>query len=117
MAEKEHIEREAATAYAPLPKELREYQTGNLDDAWDDGYDFAISQINAIPAADVRPVVRGKWKLATYSGKYGSAKGKWYDQFLDGAFWYCDNCKERAAKKTNYCPNCGADMREDIDGR
>ena len=53
----EYIEREAATAYAPLPKELREYQTGNLDDAWDDGYDFAISQINAIPAADVRPVV------------------------------------------------------------
>ena len=69
-------------------------------------------RLRATPAADVREVKRGKWKLATYSGKFGSAKGKWYDQFLDGAFWYCGNCKERAAKKTNFCPNCGADMRE-----
>jgi len=57
MAEKEYIEREAATAFAPLPKELREYQTANLDDAFEYGYDFAIGQIGAIPAADVRPVV------------------------------------------------------------
>lgn len=51
----EHIEREAATAYAPLPKHLREYQTGNLDDAFEYGYDFAIKQLEAIPAADVVP--------------------------------------------------------------
>lgn len=52
----EYIEREAAIAYAPLPKHLREYQTMNLDDAWENGYDFAIRQIESIPAADVRPV-------------------------------------------------------------
>lgn len=72
-----------------------------------------IKALESIPAADVREVKRGKWKLATYSGKFGSAKGKWYDQFLDGAFWYCGNCKERAAKKTNFCPNCGARMVND----
>ena len=53
----EYIDKQAATAYAPLPRELREYQTANLDDAFEYGYDFAIGQIDAIPAADVRPVV------------------------------------------------------------
>ena len=52
---------------------------------------------------------RSRWNLATYSGKYGTANQKWYDAFLDGAFWYCDNCKERA-RRSNYCPNCGAKM-------
>ena len=72
-----------------------------------------VYAIERIPAADVRPVVHGDWKLATYSGKFGTAKPKWYDQFLDGAFWYCDNCKERARGRTKFCPNCGADMREE----
>lgn len=53
--------------------------------------------ILAIPAADVRPVVRGRW-----------VNGK------------CDNCGEHAPywclattfHESNYCPNCGADMRE-----
>lgn len=103
----EYIEREKAT------KILRKEAANHYPTAFHVGLFAAARAIDAIPAADVRPVVRGKWKLASYSGKYGSAKGKWYDQFLDGAFWYCDNCKERAAKRTNFCPNCGADMREE----
>ena len=71
---------------------------------------ICTQQILDIPAAAVRPVVHGEWKLATYSGKFGTAKPKWYDQFLDGAFWYCDNCKERARGRTKICPNCGAQM-------
>jgi hypothetical protein len=89
-----------------------------LFNKWADGYSYievptkdAIACVRAIPAADVRPVVKGRWKLASYSGKFGNAKEKWYDQFLDGAFWYCDQCRERA-RKSNFCPNCGADMRE-----
>ena len=53
----DYISRKAALVYAPLPKYLREYQTQNLDDAWEDGYFCALDQIRSIPAADVRPVV------------------------------------------------------------
>ena len=90
----EYIEREAA----------KECVKEHYDDA-------IIIALGKIPAADVRPVAKGRWKLATYSGKFGNAKGKWYDQFLDGAFWYCDQCRERA-RKSNFCPNCGARMEE-----
>ena len=91
----ECIERDAAIAYASLPKHLREYQTMNLDDAWEDGYDFAIRQIESIPAADVRPVVRGKWR------KIGK----------NSCIFVCSACDKTFPYKTNFCPNCGADMR------
>ena len=26
--------------------------------------------------------------------------------------WYCPFCKQLALQKTDYCPNCGKDMRE-----
>lgn len=51
--------------------------------------------LNSIPAADVRPVVRGKW------GKDG-----------DCQVCGCQPYYERDIHTLNYCPNCGADMRE-----
>ena len=105
MAEKEYIERKAATAYAPLPKYLRDYQTMNLDDAWEDGYDFAIKQIEAIPAADVRPVVRGKWNR-TDAYPHRVYCSVCYKTYLKN-----DELLERWEFPMNFCPNCGADMR------
>lgn len=58
--------------------------------------------INAIPAADVVPVVHGKWvhipqTLNTLSQLRCSFCGWWsLDPSIDGAY--------------NYCPNCGAKM-------
>ena len=64
--------------------------------------------IESIPRADVRPVVRGKW--------------------IDmGDFISCSSCNATHLKefesdygkamrldaRTNFCPNCGADMREE----
>ncbi len=66
-------------------------------------------EIKNIPAADVRPVVRGH-----YVGDY--------DGYADGApvydIWSCSVCgcffEDWDEKPTyNYCPNCGADMREE----
>lgn len=63
--------------------------------------------INELPAADVQPIKRGRW-------------------FLRGGNWCCSacnrktlltlesnigGCKEYGTAKTDYCPNCGADMR------
>ena len=62
---------------------------------------------DAIPAADVRPVRRGKWtdhRTIEHDGE-----------------WWCTACGKEitiymgADRKDRYpfCPNCGADMREE----
>lgn len=56
-----------------------------------------------LEAADVAPVVHGRWKEN--------------DNFDDG-FWVCSSCgfvseATAAHKLYNFCPNCGADMREE----
>ena len=111
----EYISREMATAYAPLPKSLREYQTGNLDDAWESGYKYAIDQIDAIPAADVVEVKRGRWI---------KENGSWFTPGGDPV-WECSECgKGRHVYGVEHgtygsdvadgqwvsCPNCGCAM-------
>ena len=68
---------------------------------------YLADLVNAIPAADVRPVVRGKWE--------------WND---NNGYYYCGNCKAVSPREDqdgeyidcpNVCPNCGADMRETND--
>ena len=51
--------------------------------------------LDAIPAADVQPVVHGRWiDTREYCGDY-----------------MCSNCKELYRTNVfNYCPNCGARM-------
>lgn len=72
------------------------------------GHIFWVTQHEAlmdIPAADVRPVVRGKW-IGTHDGFYYS--------------YSCSECGYEALYKENtkdqvcseFCPNCGARMGE-----
>jgi hypothetical protein len=64
-----------------------------------------LEAFNEIPAADVRPVRRGWW-IGTHDGFYYS--------------YSCSECGYEALYKENtkdqvcsdFCPNCGADMRE-----
>jgi hypothetical protein len=68
-------------------------------------YAELVSEIAAIPAADVAPVVRGKWF-------YGGQK------VLNETFpvYICSNCKKAIPaeweRKCNFCPNCGARVEE-----
>lgn len=59
------------------------------------GHHLAIA---TVPAADVRPVVRGEWH--EYDDDYGKI--------------CCSVCEEDAPcdYPWNFCPNCGADMRQ-----
>lgn len=66
-----------------------------------DGYCWVIrgdaaAAIDSIPAADVRPAVRGKWK------------------FISFMTVQCSNCREifHELEGDNFCPNCGAMMEE-----
>ena len=60
------------------------------------GFSHAIVEANAIPAADVEPVVRGEWKdgKCTNCGCYG------YPTYDGGN------------ERTPFCPFCGANMTE-----
>ena len=58
-----------------------------------------LDELENLPPADVRPVVRGEW-------------------IGDGDCIICSNCKTAYTfMGSNFCPNCGADMRGgDADG-
>jgi hypothetical protein len=70
-----------------------------------DGVKDADIRLRSVPAADVRPVVRGKWIMTT-------------ERFAPERI--CSSCKcrfpvsagEGITEVLNFCPNCGADMRE-----
>lgn len=61
-----------------------------------------IREINNIPAADIAPVVHGKW-LLRHEGY--------------GHYWECSVCHANpciyVTKNTKFCPNCGAKMDGD----
>ena len=57
-----------------------------------------LEYLDEVPAADFRPVVRGKW------------------EFIAFMIFKCSNCQETFYEElevNNFCPNCGADMRQE----
>lgn len=57
----EYIDKAVALSIHEPTKSNRYYQTDNLDDAYGQGWDDALCCIEKIPAADVAPVVYGRW--------------------------------------------------------
>lgn len=72
------------------------FQCEELDKgkSWDGHTSKDVRRLLSIPAADVAPVVHGRWK------RYGRNLGE------------CSNCGEIVNIRYNYCPNCGAKMDE-----
>jgi hypothetical protein len=70
-----------------------------------EGYQFNewVGYVKELPTEEVQPIVHGKWydKKMTIKGAHGLAYGR----------WGCSVCKRKFPQKSNYCPNCGADMR------
>ncbi len=61
----------------------------------------AIDMIEDAPAADVAPVVHGRWEQ--------DADGDWYCTNCNEVVAICESGRERTYRKP-YCPNCGAKM-------
>ena len=108
----EYIEREA------LERSLDE-RLGRLlamcgrHDSFVQGFEDCIGKVEEFPAADVAPVVHGRWV------------GLEYDGYADGYpvydLWECSECGEEVRGEDVpdthlYCPNCGARMDGDKDG-
>ena len=84
----------------------REAAINAVYEAYADG-ESAYDALEKLPAADVRPVVRGKWikeniVLTSNPPQYQ---------------WHCSECGKikhwfNDGVLTNFCPNCGADNRE-----
>ena len=64
-----------------------------------DARPFLAERIKSIPAADVRPVVRGKWIQKKSWTRGVCSACSWEIAFVTGNSY-------------NFCPNCGACMEE-----
>ena len=69
---------------------------------------LGITAVNVrkIPAADVVERKRGEWVMKETIIRSPYAKNA-----------YCSECLEETSFHHNFCPNCGADMREVVHGK
>ena len=71
---------------------------------------YLADLVNDIPAADVRPVVRGKWEPVIAHFSHGRNEHAWEEAYAPE--YTCSECGFEliAYGEKNFCPNCGATM-------
>lgn len=90
---------------------------------WDGHTEKDVTRLLSLP--DVRPVVRGHkithnrpiagyWASGKLDGGLDGMEGRvWVEPIMDNPVDYCSECGKRLDDTfQNFCPNCGADMRE-----
>ena len=119
MAEKEYIERETlkilfAGACAECRDSCAEFD-GIEADCNQCLLNGVIKDAKSIPAADVRPAVRGKWEEHNYDPEYLSCDFSCSECNLYLEEYYFGEGQWPGKTDHYFCPNCGADMRETED--
>ena len=82
-------------------------------ETWNELYDSVLEEIDNAPTVPL-PDFKDGYKQAILDGKaqYQSPPGKWiYKCCYGDEFPQCSVCGEINDVKTNFCPDCGADMR------
>ena len=74
-------------------------------------------RLKALPSAQLERK-NGRWIPVDSYSTFGGDEATWMAHGNPVAFYYCSECKEQAyagedgeSLLTDYCPNCGADMR------
>lgn len=70
------------------------------------GYSLAADEAIDFPAADVQPVVHGKWEEVTDYGGWGDTH---YRCSVCGEEWYLEDGTPQQ-NNMNFCPRCGCRM-------
>ena len=99
-----------------LVKRLRRYTEGCVAYKLDADFAAAVQEaaeaLEATPAADVRPVVRGKWIQTTQP--MGWCDEDCVECSVCGEDFVLDEwAMDDFTNLMYFCPNCGADMREE----
>ena len=76
--------------------------------AWAKGLE-PTQYIEQIPAADVAPVVYGRWQ-SYESSRYVGVDGKGNPKYRNIRIYYCSQCGHCSIIRTKGCPNCRAKM-------
>lgn len=107
----DYISREAAIAY--IREQSEECQKafeelGGESGIYADAYNDLADNFYSIPAADVAPVVHGKWIIGTGDDEFDVKCHKcgWDDIFEVAGI----AAVKRISETMHYCPNCGARM-------
>ena len=74
---------------------INEAETGN----WDIDLKELRMILKYVPTIDAAPVMRGEWVTTR--------------TIIHDGELYCSLCGQEALAESNYCPNCGADMRRE----
>lgn len=88
----EYIDRAVALSMREPPKSDRYYQTDNLDDAYGQGWDAALSCLEKLPIADVTQIMYARWI------------------YHDDGVITCSKCGNAESSDSYYCRYCGAKM-------
>lgn len=135
------IDRQIAITYPILPKQYRKYQTNNLDDAYEKGWDDLLSYLENLPYVHtgeialegdesevaILSILRSKYNLfddeespiyhalsqaiRALNAQAGT-KGKWLLDRDNENLLICSECDYETRHFTRFCPSCGAKMRD-----
>ena len=78
----------------------------------------ALSELNNLLKADDIPCYYKpsiKAVMDTIALEQEPRKGHWIPYLKEGLIVKCSECKSRYTLGYNFCPNCGADMREEVE--
>lgn len=93
----EYIERAELMKF-PIRIDHYDKEHGNVNFVY--GVETVLEYAENIPAADVVPVVHGRWdaRIMKDIGTY--------------TVYWCSECNNFSYYKHTYCPNCGAKMKD-----